>query len=72
MTTEVFKFGPFVIRFGRTIKFHTGTRERRPGHRYLSLDDYVWNNNGDTAKLKRFKRVVDRCTYSGAGSAVNC
>lgn len=41
---------------------------------YWDLDNYVWNNDGDRATLKRPNgTAVDRCAYSGsAASPVSC
>jgi hypothetical protein len=52
---------------------HTGNGSNSARHRYWGQYWYVWNNDGDRAKLKKANgNVVDSCSYSGAGSAVNC
>ena len=34
---------------------------------------YIWNNDGDTARLKnRSGTTVDSCSYSGSGSTTAC
>ena len=59
---------------GATLKFHTGSgQDSFPHHRYWGLDNYVWNNDGDTATIKKPNgRIADRCPYSGGGGAVSC
>jgi hypothetical protein len=42
-------------------------------NRYWRSDGYIWNNDGDRATLKKpGGTVVDRCSYSGAGSFKIC
>lgn len=43
-------------------------------HYYWSLDNYVWNNDGDAAKLKKPSgTIADKCAYSSsADSPVAC
>ena len=57
-----------------TLKFHTGSgMDSFPHHRYWGMDNYVWNNDGDTATIRKPNgNVADRCHYSGGGSAVTC
>jgi len=70
---HVYRFGTFRLRADRTVTVHTGSGSNSRRHRYWRQDAYVWNNDGDRATLKTAGgNVVDRCSYSGAGSAVNC
>jgi hypothetical protein len=52
---------------------HTGSGSSEAQHRYWGQDNYVWNNDGDTGKLKRANgTVADSCSYSGTGSYAFC
>jgi lamin tail-like protein len=70
---HVYKFGTFTLRAGRAVTVHTGNGSNTAFNRYWRSDGYIWNNNGDTARLRNASgTVVDRCSYSGAGSSVTC
>jgi hypothetical protein len=70
---HVYRFGSFKLRAGRTITIHTGRGSNTGWHRYWGQSWYVWNNDGDTAQLKNNAgRLIDRCSYSGAGSSTAC
>lgn len=58
---------------GAKVTLHTGTAANRVGHVYWRQDNYVWNNDGDTARLRKAGgALADTCSYSGAGSSVLC
>ena len=58
---------------GDTVKIHTGNGSDSAHHRYWDQDNYVWNNDGDRATLKKPNgRVADTCSYSGSGSSKVC
>jgi hypothetical protein len=70
---HVYRFGTYRLRAGRTVMIHTGSGSNTARHRYWDMDGYVWNNDGDRARLRKANgNTVDSCSYSGAGSAVNC
>jgi hypothetical protein len=71
---HVFRIGSLALPAGATVKIHTGSGfDSFPNHLYWGLSNYVWNNDGDKATLKRPNGIVaDTCSYSGAGSAVSC
>jgi lamin tail-like protein len=70
---HVYVFGAFKLKAGWTVTVHTGRGSNTARHRYWRSDNYIWNNDGDTAKLKnKAGTVVDKCSYSGAGSSVAC
>jgi hypothetical protein len=58
---------------GGRVTLHTGSGTNRFAHVYWDQDNYVWNNDGDTAKLRRASgSLADTCTYSGAGRSILC
>ena len=72
-TNHVYRFQSFTLGAGATVTLHTGSGSNRYGHRYWNQGNYVWNNDGDTARLRNSGgTLIDRCSYSGAGSSVVC
>lgn len=65
---HVFKFATYTIGAHSYVKIHTGKGSRTQTDRYWNLSWYVWNNNGDTARLEDNRgNVIDRCSYSDPG-----
>jgi hypothetical protein len=70
---HVYRFPKFTLRGGKTVTLHTGSGSSGAAHRYWGQGNYVWNNDGDAARLRNANgTLVDRCSYSGSGSSVNC
>jgi hypothetical protein len=70
---SIYRFGTYRLGAGKTVTVHTGSGSNSARHPYWRQDSYVWNNDGDRARLmKPNGTTVDSCSYSGAGSAVNC
>jgi hypothetical protein len=71
---HVYKFPlGFRIAPGAKVWLHTGKGASGARHRYWGMGNYVWNNDGDTARLRRANgSLADTCSYSGAGSFVFC
>lgn len=70
---HVFRFPSFSLGAGAKVTIHTGTGTNNAHNLYWRSDGYVWNNDGDSASLRRRSGVlVDRCTYPGSGSSVTC
>jgi Lamin Tail Domain len=70
---HVYRFGTYKLAAGKTVTVHTGKGSNTARNRYWRSDEYIWNNDGDRAKLKnKAGNVIDTCSYSGAGSSVNC
>jgi hypothetical protein len=64
----VYTFGTYKLGAGKTVKIHTGKGSNTARDRYWRSDEYIWNNDGDRAKLKnKAGSVIDTCSYSGAG-----
>jgi len=71
---HVYRFpAGFRIGAGAKVWVHTGSGSSGAQHRYWGMGWYVWNNDGDTARLRRANgSLADTCSYSGAGSYVFC
>jgi hypothetical protein len=70
---SVYRFGRFTLFAHNLVTIHTGHGSNTRHHRYWGSGNYIWNNDGDTATLKRVNgTVADRCHYSGGDTAVNC
>jgi Lamin Tail Domain len=70
---HVYRFGTYRLGAGKTVTVHTGNGSNSARHRYWHQAWYVWNNDGDRARLKKPNATtVDSCSYSGAGSSVAC
>jgi len=67
-SSHVFHFpSGFHLGAGATVKVHTGSGSNTATNLYRHSTDYIWNNSGDTAKLKNGGgTVVDRCSYTSA------
>ena len=66
-------FGSFRLRAARSVTIHTGTGNDDRNDLYQDSGAYIWNNDGDTAKLKDDTGdTVDTCRYAGGGTAVTC
>jgi hypothetical protein len=61
------------IAAGSTITVHTGSGSNTARHKYWGQGWYVWNNDGDTARLRKPSgALVDTCSYSGGSSSATC
>lgn len=70
---HVYRFGAYKLGAGKTVTIHTGRGSNTGAHRYWNAGGYVWNNDGDKAKLKNANgRLVDTCTWSGGATATAC
>ena len=64
----------FKLKASRCVTVHTGRGRNSARHLYMKLGNYVWNNDGDKATLKKKSGArVDTCSYgSSASSPVAC
>ena len=70
---HVYKFGTFKLRAGKTVTVHTGSGSNGAAHRYWGSDWYIWNNNGDTAKLRNASgTTIDTCSWGSSGDFKVC
>jgi hypothetical protein len=73
VANHVYRFGTFTLRAGYSVTVHTGSGSNNSSNRYWRSGWYIWNNDGDTARLKNGSgMLMDRCSYSGAGDYVTC
>jgi hypothetical protein len=58
---------------GEVVTIHTGTGTDTRRHLYWDLSIYVWDNDGDAARLyDRRMREIDTCSYTGGGTLASC
>ena len=70
---HAYRFGSFRLRAGRTVSLHTGSGSDSRKHVYWDSGWYIWNNDGDTARLKKPSgKTADTCRWSGSGSIAYC
>jgi len=61
---HTYTFGAFSLRAGASVTLHTGAGGDTASHRYWGRGAYVWNNDRDTAYLRRSTgTTVDSCSY---------
>jgi hypothetical protein len=66
---HVYNFGSFKLKAGRTVTVHTGSGSDSAKHLYQDSGAYIWNNDGDTAKLKNDNgKLIDKCSWAGGES----
>lgn len=71
---HVYRFPTFHLSAGAAVRVHTGRGINAAHNLYWRSDNYIWNNTGDTAMLKRANGVrIDRCHYTdAAGPEASC
>lgn len=70
---HVFHFPRFRLAAGAKVRVHTGSGTNTAHNLYWNAGAYVWNNTGDSATLRKASGLlVDRCTFTGAGSFKIC
>ncbi|WP_433573336.1 lamin tail domain-containing protein [Streptomyces sp. CA-251247] len=58
-------FGAYTLGKGKTVTIRTGKGTNTATNRYQGRAAYVWNNDRDTATLKRSTgAIVDTCAYN--------
>jgi hypothetical protein len=59
----------FRLGAGSTVKIHTGKGSNTRRNLYWGSGSYIWNNDSDTATLKRASgTVADKCSYSNSSA----
>jgi hypothetical protein len=71
---HVYTFPKASIGPGKVLYVHTGSGSNTVRHKYWGEDNYVWNNDGDKATLRRANGTkADSCRYAGgAPGYVTC
>lgn len=64
---HAYRFGQFSLSAGSTVTIHTGRGSNTRTDRYWGSGNYIWNNDRDTARLRRSNgSVADSCSYNNA------
>jgi hypothetical protein len=67
---HTYTFGSFTLGAGKTVKVHTGSGDDTSANTYQDRRAYVWNNDKDTATLRKSGGTkVDSCSYNNSGAA---
>ncbi|GAA3757055.1 lamin tail domain-containing protein [Streptomyces tremellae] len=62
---HTYTFGAYTLGKGKTVTVHTGKGTNTAANRYQGRSAYVWNNDKDTATLKKSTGAkVDTCSYN--------
>jgi hypothetical protein len=71
---HVYRFpSTFTLRAGKSVYVHTGRGTNSSTRRYWGQGNYVWNNTGDTAYLRKSSYdLVDSCRWGSSGSYTYC
>ncbi|GLF93330.1 lamin tail domain-containing protein [Streptomyces yaizuensis] len=60
-----YTFGAYTLGKGKTVTIRTGKGDNTASNRYQGRRAYVWNNDRDTATLKRASgSTADTCSYN--------
>jgi hypothetical protein len=66
VANHVFTFPTFKLAAGNRVTIHTGKGSKTLHHLYWGSGAYIWNNDGDTARLRRRDgSLASTCSYSG-------
>lgn len=70
---HIFRFPTFKLQPRSLVSVHTGKAMNGRHDLYWRSSWYIWNNDGDTATLKRRDAsIASRCTYAGGGAYKIC
>ncbi|RKN56563.1 lamin tail domain-containing protein [Streptomyces klenkii] len=62
---HTYTFGSYTLGAGKTVTIRTGSGTNTSANRYQNRSWYVWNNDTDTATLRRSNgTTVDTCSYN--------
>jgi hypothetical protein len=66
---HVYRFTRLRLGPGKAVRLHTGKGTNTRTDRYWGLENYVWNNTGDTARLRNAAGIlIDTCRWTSAGT----
>ena len=67
-----YTFGTFTLGAGKTVKVHTGSGNDTSANKFQDRRAYVWNNDKDTATLRKSTGAkVDTCSYNTSTAVVS-
>lgn len=70
---NVYTFGSYSLPSKEIVTIHTGRGSDGRLHTYWDLTEYVWDNRGETARLRRANgNLVDACRYRHDGGSLLC
>lgn len=70
---HAYRMPSYGLAAGSTVIVHSGSGTNGSGHLYARWNTAVWNNDGDTARLKAANgTLIDRCSWSGGGVSASC
>ena len=70
---HVYTFGTFKLTAGASVRLHTGRGTNTASHRYWGSGNYIWNNSGDTARLRSSSGItLDTCSWGTMSSTKAC
>jgi hypothetical protein len=70
---NVYTFESYSLPSKAIVTIHTGRGSDRRLHTYWDQTDYVWDNPGETARLRRANgNLVDACRYRHDGGSLLC
>jgi hypothetical protein len=66
--SHVYTFPALSLGAGKAVRLHTGKGSNTAADVYWGQGNYVWNNTGDTAKLRNPAGVlIDTCKWTSSG-----
>jgi hypothetical protein len=70
----VYTFGTFSLPAGKSVTLHTGKGSNTSTNLYWGSGNYIWNNTGDTAYLRKAgtSSNTDTCSWKSVSSYVTC
>jgi hypothetical protein len=72
-SSHVYTFGTFTLKAGYSVTVRTGKGTNTASTRYWQKTWYVWNNSGDSARLRNASgTAIDSCSWGTASSYVTC
>jgi hypothetical protein len=71
---HVYTFTTFSLGAGKSVTIHTGKGTNTAANRYWGSGNYIWNNTGDEAYVRKPSTTsnTDTCTWKTVASYVNC
>lgn len=68
-----YSFGKFTIAPRTAVKIRTGRGSNNATNRYWGSGNYVWNNDGDRARIRDASgKLVDQCSWGDGPGGINC